>query len=359
MWGPARGFRAGTPATTPPANRAREKRRGGTRNAPRPARPGKGPRSGYDCPGNRLRRFHKFRIDQRAAGNRRKGTGRRAGSLRESRPCSRAVPPEQVVSELARRAEPACRDRTAGVRPLPRPGAQARPVASPAHPPGRLSWRTARLRTPPSGCAAQKMFLHFPQRVARQLFDNLEPARDLERSQVLAAAGFEGIVVASLLPQNNVGHRNLAASAVGFAHHRCFRYLGLLAQELLDLARVDVEPAGYDQVAAAAAERVVAIVGACRDVAGFEPAPNLAVDERLAGRVFALPIPGENIGTFKMQLTGVTYPDRDARQGKADAARTPLPRIRIGEIHHRLGHAVTFENGVAEAFAELLQYLCR
>ena len=58
---------------------------------------------------------------------------------------------------------------------------------------------------------------------------------------------------------DHIGHGDFAAHAIGRGCHRGFRDAVLLLEELLDLARIDVEAAGDDQVALAAAQGVIAV----------------------------------------------------------------------------------------------------
>ena len=93
------------------------------------------------------------------------------------------------------------------------------------------------------------------------------------------------------------GH--LAAHAVRHADDRRLAHAGLLEQQFLDLARIDVESAGDDQVAAPAFERDVAVGGALADVAGAEPAVHgtgrRGRVESGCGRVRPAPVAGADV----------------------------------------------------------------
>ena len=64
-------------------------------------------------------------------------------------------------------------------------------------------------------------------------------------------------------------------------------------QELLDLAGIDVEAAGDDEIAAPALQRVVSVGGSFADVAGSE----VAIDERRSRRFFTPPVAREDVGS--------------------------------------------------------------
>jgi hypothetical protein len=117
------------------------------------------------------------------------------------------------------------------------------------------------------------MFLHFPERGARERVYGDESAWNFERGELRSADGFERYRFALA---DNICNRHFAAHAVRHPDHRCLRHTGLLEQELLDLTRVNIESAGNDEVATAALQRVVAVGRAGADVAGLEP----AIDER-------------------------------------------------------------------------------
>ena len=72
------------------------------------------------------------------------------------------------------------------------------------------------------------MFLHFPQRIARQFFDDLEPPRDFERRQLFAAAGFERRQVARARSRSTMYATGISPrTRSGFAHHGGFGDLRL------------------------------------------------------------------------------------------------------------------------------------
>src|SRR5882724_2769730 len=114
------------------------------------------------------------------------------------------------------------------------------------------------------------MFLNLAQRVARQLLDGFKPSRNFEGSEFFAAAHFERTGIAAAVFPHYVRHRNLTTHAVGLRHYRSFLHLRLLHQEFLDLPGIDVETAGYDEIALAAAKRDVSVRRERSNVAGLE-----------------------------------------------------------------------------------------
>ncbi len=74
------------------------------------------------------------------------------------------------------------------------------------------------------------------------------------------------------IAQHHHGHAGLAPALVGAAHHGALRHPGVLGQQLLDLGRVDVLPAGDDHVLGAAHHGVAAVGVLARQVAAVEEA---------------------------------------------------------------------------------------
>src|SRR5207248_10413095 len=113
---------------------------------------------------------------------------------------------------------------------------------------------------------------------------------------------------------------------------------------VLHLARVDVEAARDDEVRAAAAQRVVAVVASLAEVAGAEP----AVDEGSLRCVGSVPVAGAYRGAAHPQLTdrvvrhvaAARIDDAYARAGEreADRARASLACVRVADEHQRLAH---------------------
>src|ERR1700676_5100240 len=102
------------------------------------------------------------------------------------------------------------------------------------------------------------MLLYFSERVARELFDDDEGSRDFERGELFAAAGFQ-IGRIDGAGGNDIGHGDFATDTVGRGGGGRLRDAILLLEKLLDLARIDVESTGNDEIAFAAAQRVVAV----------------------------------------------------------------------------------------------------
>jgi hypothetical protein len=102
------------------------------------------------------------------------------------------------------------------------------------------------------------MLLDLAQRVAWQFIDNLKAARNFEGGQVLTADGVQSACVNRSITQDQKGYRDLASHGVSLGSDGGFGNARLFHQELLDLAWVNVEAAGDDEIAASAAERVIA-----------------------------------------------------------------------------------------------------
>ena len=162
---------------------------------------------------------------------------------------------------------------------------------------------------------------------------------------------------------NADGH--LAASLVGSADHRGLGHGRVLLQHLLDLFRVDVEPARDDQVATTSVQREDAVGASGREI----PGAKVAVDKGGAGRLLVVPVPAEHGGTLHVQLpdlvgahgaaVGIEHARRDARQRHTDRAGAAIADVGIAEGHQRLAHAVAFEHRVAEPHAERVEHLRR
>src|SRR5215472_6105721 len=187
------------------------------------------------------------------------------------------------------------------------------------------------------------MLLHLAQRIPRQLRDAHKSPRALERRQLLPASCFEFRCVARLVSPYHVRHRHFSAYAVGLSNDRYLRHFRLLRQEFLDLARIDVEPARYDQVAPPPAQRVIPVRGPPASIARPEP----SVRERCPRRLNLPPIPMENVAPAQPHFTFflahyvapiiVHNPHLNARQWQPDGPRAALPFIWIRNVHQRLG----------------------
>src|SRR5689334_6795654 len=103
------------------------------------------------------------------------------------------------------------------------------------------------------------MFLYFSQRGPWQPVDRNERSRYFERGEYGPAPCFEGSRIESSIA-DHVRHGNFTPYFVRQRRDGRFAYLFLLQKKLLDLARVDIKSPGDDQVAAAALQRVIAVL---------------------------------------------------------------------------------------------------
>lgn len=90
------------------------------------------------------------------------------------------------------------------------------------------------------------MLLHFAQRSPRDRVDSHETPRHFERREILAA---EPPQIAGVELSDDERDRHFAAQLVRDAHDRGFLDALLFDEKLLDLAGIDIESAGDDQVA--------------------------------------------------------------------------------------------------------------
>ena len=72
-----------------------------------------------------------------------------------------------------------------------------------------------------------------------------------------------------------------------------------------------------------------------------------------------LQYPAKTLGPLRCSSPVSSMRTEMPGSGKPDAARPPLPRVGIRDVHQRFRHAVALENRVAEVFAELFQHLRR
>src|SRR5579864_113665 len=115
------------------------------------------------------------------------------------------------------------------------------------------------------------MLLDFSEGVAREFVNDDEGAGNLEGCQFCAAAGREFGRIEG--PRgDDVSDGDFTANAIGRRSDGGLGDALLLFEELFDLARIDVEAAGDDEIALTAAQRVVAVGGADREIAGAEVA---------------------------------------------------------------------------------------
>src|SRR5262249_11205230 len=140
------------------------------------------------------------------------------------------------------------------------------------------------------------------------------------------------------------------------------RHFRLLRQEFLDLARIDVEAARYDQVAPPPAQRVIPVRGPPASIARPEP----SVRERCPRRLNLPPIPMENVAPAQPHFTFflahyvapiiVHNPHLNARQWQPDGPRAALPFIWIRNVHQRLVQPIPSQNPVPNHSANPLKY---
>ena len=98
----------------------------------------------------------------------------------------------------------------------------------------------------------QQVLLHLPSALRGSASTRTNAARHLEGRELRRAAVAQWRRTSTSVVGDEIGDRHFAAARVGHADDRGFAHARLLEQHLLDLARVDVEAAGDDQVGAAA-----------------------------------------------------------------------------------------------------------
>ena len=181
----------------------------------------------------------------------------------------------------------------------------------------------------------------------------------LERGQGRAAPALQ-FVRCHGRTRHDVRHRHLAPQAIRQSHHRRLGDLRLFREELLDLARINIESAGDDHIAAPSHQRVVAVWRTDREIACAKP----SVRECGARSIGSVPIAGKNVRPAQMNFTGFSLRDfiafgihqahRNTGQGESDRARAALAKIWVTQIHERFAHAVALQNGMAEQRTEIL-----
>ena len=165
-----------------------------------------------------------------------------------------------------------------------------------------------------------------------------------------------------------IGHHEgnwlLALARIGPAHDRCFLHARKLVEDLLDLARIDVDAVDQQHVLFAVGDEVIAFVIAVADVAGQEPA--VAHDFGRFSRL--LPVAEHHVAAAHAQLADFVRPQLasgivlDAygyvRDGQADRACFARMVERVFG-HHRAGFAqsVTLDERNVEPGLELLEDL--
>ncbi len=153
--------------------------------------------------------------------------------------------------------------------------------------------------------------------------------------------------------QDDEGKAGLAPTLVRNADDGCLGDCVVLVENVLDLGRVDVLAAGDDHVLRPADDPVVALLVACCDVAGQEP----AVREGGGGCLVVLPVTGEDVRAADDELSlggaveqvarlGIAERDVDVRVGLAGVA--PLARRVLGreaeDVRRSLGQAVALDD---------------
>src|SRR5450759_2423949 len=170
------------------------------------------------------------------------------------------------------------------------------------------------------------------------------------------------------LLQDHVRFYRLSPVLVGDAHGDRFLYLGVLVEDLVDLARVDVEAAGDYHVFLAVDNIKVAILVHGGDITGVKP----PVLERFRGLLGLVPVALHHLGPADEELSGlvdaelqlvvvdVHYPA--VRVGEWEAHRAdflhPQDGVRVG-YRRGFGQPVTLAEYAPGDVAELLKHLHR
>ena len=205
--------------------------------------------------------------------------------------------------------------------------------------------------------------------VSSQLLEVVEGARNLVCSQALAAVILQPIRVQSgACPQNHTGHDIFGAVLTRTPHDGALFHIRVLAQAILDLARVDVETTGDDHFLNAGNNAHEAIFFHHSHVTGAEP----AIMEGVFRGFLIVQIAFENLraaaeqlafltirhGLFQIIRVGDAY--LSIREWDTDIARTPVFRVRVTTQHWRgLGQAVAFHQQAAGALFPLLDGVFR
>ena len=148
---------------------------------------------------------------------------------------------------------------------------------------------------------------------------------------------------------------DLAQIVVGYAEGGELPYGGMLSEHRLDLAGVDIEAAGEDQIGAAAQESVEALFISCGEVAGAHP----PILEGGCGGLGAFVVAGEDARTAEPDLACVIESGLDVWEGQSDRSGHTRPLVGIGEHDTDLGHPIALEDLVSKAVAEAAPGPCR
>ena len=112
----------------------------------------------------------------------------------------------------------------------------------------------------------------------------------------------------------------------------------------LDLARVDVEAAGDDQLFDPPADRKRAVPADLAHVTGAEESIGC---EGLVGGLWVAPVAGENLAALEEHLVELAELHLDTGKRIADAARLTRALVRIRHHDSALGDAVALDGRLA------------
>src|SRR5947207_5465513 len=93
----------------------------------------------------------------------------------------------------------------------------------------------------------EQALLHFAECGAGKALNSNEGTRDFEGGKVPPATLFQ-VCRIEWLPRYDVSHRHFAPNRIGLTGYCSFRHLFLLHEKIFNLAWIDVEAAGDDQV---------------------------------------------------------------------------------------------------------------
>ena len=197
----------------------------------------------------------------------------------------------------------------------------------------------------------------------------VEGARHLVTGEVLAgevlqAVGVEGGAVA----KHDAGDNILRTVGARTAHDGDILDVLVGADDLLNLRRVDVEPAGDDELLDAGDELDKAVLLHHTHVAGAEP----TVVEDLLGGLGVVEVAGEHLWALGKNLAGLAVghvlvrvvrvhdADLGVREGDTDVAGATVRGLRVAhDDRRRLGQAVAFDQATAGGALPLLDDLLR
>src|SRR5207248_5179569 len=102
---------------------------------------------------------------------------------------------------------------------------------------------------------------------------------------------------------------------------------GMLLEHLSNLARMDVVPAGNDQLLDASADSERSVLGNLADVAGAKPAIDKGV--RRGGGI--APVASEDLAAFQLDFVKLAEANFHGRERIAHAARLARPLVWVGD----------------------------